>query len=71
VALCTQTANDRSMRLTAKLGFTEVERFEEWVAGLRVVGGGGQDDDADDQPQHVDGQAPLAPRTRPAQRRQR
>jgi RimJ/RimL family protein N-acetyltransferase len=28
--LCTQTANDRSMRLAAKLGFTEVERFEEW-----------------------------------------
>ncbi|MDX3095274.1 GNAT family N-acetyltransferase [Streptomyces sp. ME19-03-3] len=30
VVLCTQTANDRSMRLAAKLGFTEVERFEEW-----------------------------------------
>jgi RimJ/RimL family protein N-acetyltransferase len=30
VELCTQTANDRSMRLAAKLGFTEVERFEEW-----------------------------------------
>ncbi|MFD5429039.1 GNAT family N-acetyltransferase [Streptomyces sp. NPDC127084] len=29
VVLCTQTANDRSMRLAAKLGFTEVERFEE------------------------------------------
>jgi RimJ/RimL family protein N-acetyltransferase len=29
VVLCTQTANDRSMRLTAKLPFTEVERFEE------------------------------------------
>jgi RimJ/RimL family protein N-acetyltransferase len=28
VVLCTQTANDRSMRLAAKLGFTEVERFE-------------------------------------------
>ena len=27
-ALFTQTANARSMRLTAKLGFTEVERFE-------------------------------------------
>jgi len=27
--LCTQTANDRSVRLAAKLGFTEVERFEE------------------------------------------
>jgi RimJ/RimL family protein N-acetyltransferase len=33
VVLCTQTANDRSMRLAAKLGFTEVERFEEYHAG--------------------------------------
>ncbi|MFC8819081.1 GNAT family N-acetyltransferase [Streptomyces rochei] len=32
VVLCTQTANDRSMRLAAKLGFSEVERFEEWGA---------------------------------------
>ncbi|MBO0845234.1 MAG: GNAT family N-acetyltransferase [Nocardioides sp.] len=32
VVLCTQTANARSMRLAAKLGFTEVERFEEWDA---------------------------------------
>ncbi|MEU9889823.1 GNAT family N-acetyltransferase [Sphaerisporangium sp. NPDC051011] len=32
VVLCTQTANDRSMRLAAKLGFTEVERFEEFGA---------------------------------------
>ncbi|UWE12770.1 GNAT family N-acetyltransferase [Actinacidiphila bryophytorum] len=32
VVLCTQTANDRSLRLAAKLGFTEVERFEEWGA---------------------------------------
>ncbi|MFB7446220.1 GNAT family N-acetyltransferase [Streptomyces mirabilis] len=32
VVLCTQTANDRSMHLAAKLGFTEVERFEEWGA---------------------------------------
>lgn len=32
VVLCTQTANDRSMRLAEKLGFTEVERFEEWGA---------------------------------------
>ena len=32
VALCTQTANDRSMRLAAKLGFTEVARFEEYDA---------------------------------------
>lgn len=32
VVLCTQTANDRSMRLAAKLGFTEVERFEEYGA---------------------------------------
>src|SRR5450631_3375269 len=29
VVLCSQTANERSMRLAAKLGFTEVERFEE------------------------------------------
>lgn len=33
VVLCTQTANDRSMRVAAKLGFTEVERFEEYGAG--------------------------------------
>ncbi|MFB7496666.1 GNAT family N-acetyltransferase [Streptomyces sp. NPDC056161] len=32
VVLCTQTANERSMRLAAKLGFTEVLRFEEWGA---------------------------------------
>jgi RimJ/RimL family protein N-acetyltransferase len=32
VVLATQTANDRSMRLAAKLGFTEVERFEAWGA---------------------------------------
>lgn len=32
VVLCTQTANDRSMRLAAKLGFTEVDRFEEYGA---------------------------------------
>lgn len=27
-----QAANDRAMRLAAKLGFTEVERFEEYGA---------------------------------------
>ncbi|MBJ7903928.1 GNAT family N-acetyltransferase [Streptomyces sp. DSM 110735] len=32
VVLCTQTANVPSMRLAAKLGFIEVERFEEWGA---------------------------------------
>jgi RimJ/RimL family protein N-acetyltransferase len=32
VVLCTQTANDRSMRVAAKLGFTEVARFEEYDA---------------------------------------
>lgn len=32
VVLRTQTANDRSMRLALKLGFTEVERFEEYGA---------------------------------------
>ena len=32
VVLCTQTANDRAMRLAAKLGFTEVERFEAFGA---------------------------------------
>ncbi|HEY7174830.1 MAG TPA: GNAT family N-acetyltransferase, partial [Micromonosporaceae bacterium] len=41
VVLCTQTANDRAMRLAAKLGFTEVERFEEFGAeqwfGMRSV----------------------------------
>lgn len=39
VVLTTQTANVRSMRLAAKLGFTEVERFHAWDAeqwlGLR------------------------------------
>ncbi|WP_043495929.1 GNAT family N-acetyltransferase [Streptomyces viridosporus] len=39
VVLTTQTANVRSMRLAAKLGFTEVERFRAWDAeqwlGLR------------------------------------
>jgi RimJ/RimL family protein N-acetyltransferase len=32
VVLCTQTANDRAMRLAAKLGFTEVERFKAYDA---------------------------------------
>jgi RimJ/RimL family protein N-acetyltransferase len=32
VVLCTETANSRSMRLAETLGFTEVERFEEWGA---------------------------------------
>ncbi|MFJ2087775.1 GNAT family N-acetyltransferase [Streptomyces sp. NPDC087901] len=32
VVLATQTANVGSMRLAAKLGFTEVERFEAWGA---------------------------------------
>jgi len=32
VVLTTQSANERSMRVAAKLGFTEVERFEEWGA---------------------------------------
>ncbi|MFB7244357.1 GNAT family N-acetyltransferase [Streptomyces populi] len=32
VVLTTQTANARSMRLAAKLGFTEVQRYEEWGA---------------------------------------
>lgn len=32
VVLFTQTANSASMRLAAKLGFTEVERFEAWDA---------------------------------------
>ena len=32
VALFTQTANVRSMRLAAKLGFTEVERFQAYGA---------------------------------------
>jgi RimJ/RimL family protein N-acetyltransferase len=39
VVLATQTANVASMRLAAKLGFTEVERFHAWDAeqwlGLR------------------------------------
>lgn len=32
VVLTTQTANTRSLRLAARLGFTEVARFEEWAA---------------------------------------
>ncbi|MDV9191430.1 GNAT family N-acetyltransferase [Streptomyces sp. SR27] len=32
VVLCTQSANDRAMRVAAKLGFTEVERFEAYGA---------------------------------------
>ncbi|MER5437020.1 GNAT family N-acetyltransferase [Streptomyces sp. NPDC002790] len=32
VVLTTQSANTASMRLAAKLGFTEVERFEAWNA---------------------------------------
>lgn len=32
VVLCTQTANERSMRLAAKLGFVEVQRYEKWDA---------------------------------------
>ncbi len=32
VVLCTQTANERSMRVAEKLGFTEVKRFEESAA---------------------------------------
>ena len=32
MVLKTQTANVRSMRLAAKLGFTEVERYEAWGA---------------------------------------
>ncbi len=37
--LTTQSANTASLRLAAKLGFTEVERYQEWGAeqwlGLR------------------------------------
>jgi len=32
VVLCTQTANGPAMRVAAKLGFTEVERFEDYGA---------------------------------------
>ncbi len=32
VVLCTQTANQRSMRLAARLGFVAVDRFEEYDA---------------------------------------
>lgn len=42
VVLCTQSANAPSMRLAAKLGFTEVERFVEYGAeqwfGVRTWG---------------------------------
>jgi RimJ/RimL family protein N-acetyltransferase len=44
VVLCTQTANIRSMRLAQKLGFREIERFEEFGAeqwfGVWAVDGG-------------------------------
>ncbi|MET7558508.1 GNAT family N-acetyltransferase [Streptomyces albidoflavus] len=40
VVLTTQSANTASLRLAAKLGFTEVERYQEWGAeqwlGLRL-----------------------------------
>ncbi|ASO21634.1 RimJ/RimL family protein N-acetyltransferase [Actinoalloteichus hoggarensis] len=32
VVLCTQSANERAMRVAAKLGFTEVERFQAYGA---------------------------------------
>lgn len=32
VVLCAQSANDRALRLAVKLGFTEVQRFEEYGA---------------------------------------
>lgn len=32
VVICTQFANSASMRVAARLGFTEVERFEEFGA---------------------------------------
>ncbi|MFD7784147.1 GNAT family N-acetyltransferase [Streptomyces nojiriensis] len=32
VVLCTQTANDRALRLATKLGFIEVEKFQEYGA---------------------------------------
>ncbi|MFI0137599.1 GNAT family N-acetyltransferase [Streptomyces luteogriseus] len=32
VVLCTRVANDRALRLAVKLGFAEVERFEEYGA---------------------------------------
>lgn len=32
MGLTTQAANTASMRLAAKLGFTELERFEAWDA---------------------------------------
>jgi RimJ/RimL family protein N-acetyltransferase len=42
VVLSTRTTNERAMRLAAELGFTEVERFEEWGAeqwfGVRYSG---------------------------------
>jgi RimJ/RimL family protein N-acetyltransferase len=44
--LATQTANTASMRLAAKLGFVEAERFHLWDAdqwlGLRPPNGQGQ-----------------------------
>jgi len=39
VVLFTQTANARSMRLAAKLGFTEVERYEAYGASGSASGG--------------------------------
>jgi RimJ/RimL family protein N-acetyltransferase len=38
VVLYTQTANASSMRLAAKLGFTEVERFEAWPSSGSACG---------------------------------
>lgn len=47
VLLTTQTANVRSMRLAARLGFTEVERFvehgaEQWLGRRTALSGGGR-----------------------------
>lgn len=43
MVLCTQVANDRSLRLAGRLGFTEAARFEEYGAeqwfGVRAPGG--------------------------------
>ncbi|MFB7513245.1 GNAT family N-acetyltransferase [Streptomyces sp. NPDC056144] len=47
VVLTTRTANDRAMRLAARLGFTEIERFEEygseqWFGALSSAAQGAQ-----------------------------
>ncbi|QWB28356.1 GNAT family N-acetyltransferase [Streptomyces koelreuteriae] len=77
VVLCTRTANGRAMRLAEKLGFAEVERFEEygaeqWLGVWSSVtpGGEGSGDDAGVRGTACEGRGPVDRLvTRPESRR--